>query len=142
MLFEANGILCKYNCSYGSEDHIDHMLVIEDMVFKKPTLNKIGKAIPKGKIETQIMGKSIGDSQKKGCRCTFTLKAFYLLLGVTKICCYETQHVNAMGVVCHANCMQGMKSTFIAHVFVPMKEFIMGNLQLGLSISQVMVKYR
>jgi hypothetical protein len=88
------------------EDHIDHVLeVIEDMVFKKPTLNKIGKAIPKGKIKIQIIGKSIGDSQKKECRCAFTLKAFYLLLGVTEICYYEKQHVNAMGVMCHANCM-------------------------------------
>jgi hypothetical protein len=54
--------------------------VIEDMVFKKLMLNKIGKAIPKGNIKIQIIGKSIRDSQKKECQCAFTLIFTLLVL--------------------------------------------------------------
>jgi hypothetical protein len=62
-------------------------------------------------------------------------KTFYLLPSISKICYYEKKHINATRGLCHGNILHGDKATFATHVPATLKDFILDNLQLWLSIS-------
>jgi hypothetical protein len=65
----------------------------------------------------------------------------YHLPTFSKKCYYEKRHINATRGFCHGNILKRDKTTFIAHLFVGLKDFVLDNLQLGLSIPQVMAKH-
>ncbi len=117
------------------------LLLTEDMGFKKKPFDKRSKTIWKGKSKTPVIIKSNGRSLKKGYQCGFTIKMFYPLPLVLEICYYKKRRINATRGLCHGNILWGDRATFVTHVFVALTDFILDNLQLGLSISQVMAKH-
>jgi len=61
---------------------------------------------------------------------------------VSKICYYEKRrHINATRGFCHGNILQGDKVVIVTHISIALKDFELDNLQLGLSVSQVMAKH-
>jgi len=66
----------------------------------------------------------------------------YLIPSISETCYNEKKHINATRGFCHGNILEGDKVAFIALVSVTLKDFILNNLGLGLSISQMMAKHQ
>jgi hypothetical protein len=79
--------------------------------------------------------------KRKDANVCLLLKCYYLLTIVIEKCYYEKKHINAIGGLCRGNILQGDKITFVAHISRALKDFVLKNLQLGFSISQIITKH-
>jgi hypothetical protein len=79
--------------------------------------------------------------RRKDANVHLLLKCYYFLTIVIKKYYYEKKHINAIGGLCHGNILQRDKVTFVAHASRALKDFVLKNLQLSLSVSQIITKH-
>ena len=114
------------------------------MYQKKRKLDSKGKYVPSGKGHSgpRTSARMRGFGQRRGCQCGFFVKQLYLEPSIAEITYHQMQHVNLTGYFCHGATKTGHKSRFSSHLSPHVREFIMEHLRLGLSIPQIMAKYR
>jgi hypothetical protein len=86
--------------------------------------------------------KKWGGSLKRGCKAKFTIKTLYLLKHVSDLCFIQQNHVNQNSLQVHGDFKMGDKFAFATHLSKHIKDFVMEQLMLELTMSQIMAKHR
>ncbi len=130
-------VIRRYQCQYGPNDFTNVVNEITQNHNATPNIN--GKIIPSmtGHKDTQDSKNKWGGSIKKGCRVEFIIKKLYLLKHALELCFIQRNHVNQYGLHLHGDLKMGDKSTFATHLSQGIKDFVMEQLRLGLTLSQI-----
>ena len=97
---------------------------------------------------TQLPGKvrysqsKWGGSMKRGCLAEFQVKCLFLLPHVAHITFRWCEHTNSARVKVHGDLAMERRLSFSACLSTEMKEWVIAQLDLGLSVQQVMAHYR
>ena len=83
-----------------------------------------------------------GGSMRRGCLAEFQVKCLFLLPHVAHITFRWCEHTNTAGVKVHGDLTMERRSSFSARLSTEMKEWVIAQLDLGLSVQQVMAHHR
>lgn len=114
------------------------------MAPKKKAYTKEGKKVPNGKGHTGKRDSLAqwGASIKKGCTAEFMVKVLYLQRHIALICFIQVKHCNQYGLHVHGKERPGDRSAFAAHLSKDIKTWVVKQLDLNLSVSQIMALHR
>ncbi len=93
---------------------------------------------PKAKRDSR---KKWGESIKRGCKASFTVKSLYHLPHISEICIIHPRHTNDRGLVVHGDLKIGDRSALQAHLSQEMIEKVQGWIREGYSVAQIMDKH-
>jgi hypothetical protein len=94
--------------------------------------------VPKARRDSR---KKWGDSIKRGCKASFTIKSLYHLPDVTEICVIHRRHKNESGLVVHGDLKVGDRSDVDAHLSPEMRDKIQGWIRQKYTVAQIMDKH-
>ena len=79
---------------------------------------------------------------KRGCLAEFQVKCLFLLPDVAHVTFRQCKHTNRAGVKVHRDLAMEGKSSFSAHLSTEMKGWVIAQLDLGLTVQQIMAHHR
>jgi hypothetical protein len=71
-----------------------------------------------------------------------TIKTLYLFKHVSELCCIQQNHFNQDGLHVHGDLKMGDRFAFVANLLEEIKDFMMEQLRLGLTMFQIMANHR
>ena len=83
-----------------------------------------------------------GGSMKRRCLAEFQVKCLFLLPHITHVMFCWCEHTNNVGVKVHGDLAMERRSSFSACLSTEMKEWVIVQLDLGLSVQQIMAHHR
>ena len=83
-----------------------------------------------------------GGSIKRGCQAEFQVKRLFLLPEIAHVTFRQCEHTNRVGVKVHGDLAMEARTSFSAHLSTAMKEWVIAQLDLGLTVQQVLAHHR
>ena len=83
-----------------------------------------------------------GASIKRGCQAEFQVKRLFLLPDVAHVTFRQVEHTNFAGLKVHGDLAMEAKTSFSGYLSTAMKGWVLAQLDLGLSVQQVLARHR